>query len=194
LYFRNVDLAHAVVQQFLGEAFEQGRFTDAAGATVSLSNTTVVMSPSQIAESFKHAHVGFVPHNGEGDEGRAATKERSHTAGLNESLAATIDEVVEFQVLDRAATERIIAERLDALKSRLESAQPVVVRLDQQLASFFAERLASERKSVAQIDRLLQDTIIIPFTNLHLDRRPAAVRPEIKIRIDNGAVKVDASM
>jgi ATP-dependent Clp protease ATP-binding subunit ClpA len=29
LYFRNIDLAHAVVQQFLGEAFEQGRFTEA---------------------------------------------------------------------------------------------------------------------------------------------------------------------
>jgi ATP-dependent Clp protease ATP-binding subunit ClpC len=31
LYFRNVDLGHPVIQQFLGEAFELGRFTDATG-------------------------------------------------------------------------------------------------------------------------------------------------------------------
>jgi ATP-dependent Clp protease ATP-binding subunit ClpA len=59
LYFRNIDLAHAVVQQFLGEAFEQGRFTDATGARISLSNTTVVMSLSQISETIKHSQMGF---------------------------------------------------------------------------------------------------------------------------------------
>jgi ATP-dependent Clp protease ATP-binding subunit ClpC len=47
LYFRNVDLAHRAVQQFLGEAFEQGRFTDSTGTRLALSNTTVVMSLSQ---------------------------------------------------------------------------------------------------------------------------------------------------
>jgi ATP-dependent Clp protease ATP-binding subunit ClpC len=46
-YFRNIDLAHGVLQQFLGEAFERGQFTDAEGRRLSLSNTTVVMSLSR---------------------------------------------------------------------------------------------------------------------------------------------------
>ena len=199
LYFRNIDLAHPVVQQFLGEAFEQGRFTDATGARISLSNTTVVMSLSQMSETIKHSQMGFV-HNGESDERRLSgelrrtgslhLRERGTGFGINESLAATIDEVVEFQVLDRSATERIIAERLDALSARLTASQPVVIKMDPDLAGFFAGRLASERKSLAQLERLLQETIIIPFTHLHLDRHAAGARPEIMISVENQAVRI----
>ena len=199
LYFRNIDLAHPIVQQFLGEAFEQGRFTDATGARISLSNTTVVMSLSQMSETIKHSQMGFV-HNGESDERRLSgelrrtgslhLRERGTGFGINESLAATIDEVVEFQVLDRSATERIIAERLDALSARLTASQPVVIKMDPDLAGFFAGRLASERKSLAQLERLLQETIIIPFTHLHLDRHAAGARPEIMISVENQAVRI----
>ena len=199
LYFRNIDLAHAIVQQFLGEAFEQGRFTDATGARISLSNTTVVMSLSQISETTKHSQMGFV-HNGDSDERRSSgdlrrtgslhLRERGAGFGINESLAATVDEVIEFQVLDRAATERIIAERLDALSARLAASQPVVINMRPELAGFFAERLTSERKSLAQLERLLQETIIIPFTNLHLDRHPVGARPEVVIGIENQMVRV----
>lgn len=200
LYFRNVDLAHAIVQQFLGEAFEQGRFTDATGARISLSNTTVVMSLSQISEGNKHSQMGFV-HNGENEEqrltgnlrktGGLTLRERSAGFGINESLAATIDEVIEFQVLDHEATEQIIAERLDALRARLTASQPVVIRMDPSLASFFAEQLTIERKSLAQLERLLQETIIIPFTQLRLDRQVVGMRPEILISVRDRAVKVD---
>jgi ATP-dependent Clp protease ATP-binding subunit ClpC len=199
LYFRNIDLAHAIVQQFLGEAFEQGRFTDATGARISLSNTTVVMSLSQISETAKHSQMGFV-HNGDSDERRSSgdlrrtgslhLRERGAGFGINESLAATVDEVIEFQVLDRAATERIIAERLDALSARLQASQPVVINMRPELAGFFAERLTSERKSLAQLERLLQEAIIIPFTNLHLDRHPVGARPEVVIGIENQMVRV----
>jgi ATP-dependent Clp protease ATP-binding subunit ClpA len=199
LYFRNVDLAHPVVQQFLGETFEQGRFTDATGARISLSNTTVAMSLSQMSETTKHLQMGFVQ-NGESDErrmtgdlrrtGSLQLRERGSGFGIAESLAANIDEVIEFQVLDRAATEQIISERLDALGARLKASQAVVIKLDPQLAGFFAERLASERKSLAQLERLLQETIIIPFTHLHLDRHPTGDRPEVVIAIENQSVRV----
>jgi ATP-dependent Clp protease ATP-binding subunit ClpA len=200
LYFRNIDLAHAIVQQFLGEAFEQGRYTDATGARISLSNTTVVMSLSQISEGTKHTHMGFV-HNGENEEqrltgnlrrtGGLTLRERSAGFGINESLAATIDEVIEFQVLDHEATEQIIAERLDALSARLTASQPVVIRMDPSLASFFAEQLTTERKSLAQLERVLQETIIIPFTQLRLDRQVVGMRPEILISVRDRAVIVD---
>ena len=203
LYFRNIDLAHPVVQQFLGEALEQGRFTDAAGARISLSNTTVVMSLSQIGESGKHNPMGFIAHNGESGEhqmtgglrftGSLHLRERGSGYGLAESLAAAIDEVIEFQVLDRAATETIIGERLDALRTRLEASQAVRIRLDPDLAPFFAERLSAERKSLAQLERLLQEMIIIPFTQLHIDRHAVGARPEIAVRVENSAVRVDAS-
>jgi ATP-dependent Clp protease ATP-binding subunit ClpA len=203
LYFRNIDLAHPVVQQFLGEALEQGRFTDATGARISLSNTTVVMALSQIGELGKHSPMGFIAHNGESGEhqmtgglrftGSLHLRERGSGYGLAESLAAAIDEVIEFQVLDRVATETIIGERLDALRTRLEASQAVRISLDPDLAPFFAERLSAERKSLAQLERLLQDTIIIPFTQLHIDRHPVGARPEIAVRVENSAVRVDAS-
>jgi ATP-dependent Clp protease ATP-binding subunit ClpC len=199
LYFRNVDLAHPIVQQFLGEAFEQGRFTDATGARISLSNTTVAMSLSQMNETTKHLQMGFVQ-NGESDErhmtgdlrrtGSLQLRERGSGFGIAEGLAANIDEVIEFQVLDRAATEQIISDRLEALGARLKSSQSVVIKLDPQLAGFFAERLASERKSLAQLERLLQETIIIPFTHLHLDRHSVSERPEVVIAIENQSVRV----
>jgi ATP-dependent Clp protease ATP-binding subunit ClpC len=203
LYFRNIDLAHPVVQQFLGEALEQGRFTDAAGARISLSNTTVVMALSQIGESGKHNPMGFIAHNGESGEhqmtgglrftGSLHLRERGSGYDLAESLAAAIDEVIEFQVLDRVATETIIGERLDALRTRLETSQAVRINLDPDLAPFFAERLLAERKSLAQLERLLQETIIIPFTQLHIDRNAVGARPEIAVRVENSAVRVDAS-
>lgn len=199
LYFRNIDLAHPVVQQFLGEAFEQGRFTDASGSKISLSNTTVVMSLSQMSENSKQSHVGFI--SDDSDERRStgglratgSLNARERGFGISESLLVSVDEVVEFQVLDRSAMEKIIAERLDALSARLESAQPVVVRMDPQLAAFFAERLAAERKSLGQLERILQETIIIPFTHLHVDRRPSGNRPEVTINLEDGAVKLAAA-
>jgi ATP-dependent Clp protease ATP-binding subunit ClpC len=199
LYFRNVDLAHPIVQQFLGEAFEQGRFTDAAGARISLSNITVVMSLSQITENHKLTQVGFSPRRDDEEERRTGglrpitgslNRERGQS-GLAESLAATIDEVIEFLILDRGATEKILAERLEALGARLEAAQPIVIKMDPGLASFFADRLAAERKSLAQLERLWQETIVIPFTNLHVDRRAIGARPEVNVRVEAGAVRVD---
>jgi ATP-dependent Clp protease ATP-binding subunit ClpC len=196
LYFRNIDLAHPVVQQFLSEAFEQGRFTDAAGSKISLSNTTVVMSLSQMSENNKQSQVGFISEDADerrssaGLRGTGGLNTRERALGILESLLATVDEVIEFQVLDRSAMEKIIAERLDALGARLESAQPVVVRIDPQLAAFFAERLAVERKSLGQLERILQETIIIPFTHLHVDRHPEGNRPEVTINLENGAVKL----
>jgi len=199
LYFRNIDLAHVIVQQFLGEAFEQGRFTDATGARISLSNTTVVMSLSQMGETIKHTHMGFV-HEVESEErrltgdlrrtGSLRLRERGSGFGISESLAATIDEVIEFQVLDRAATEQIITERLGELSGRLKAAQPVVISMAPQLAGFFADQLASERKSLAQLERLLQETIIIPFTHLHLDAPEVDARHEVTISIENQSVSV----
>ncbi|HJQ24240.1 MAG TPA: ATP-dependent Clp protease ATP-binding subunit [Blastocatellia bacterium] len=196
LYFRNIDLAHAVVQQFLAEAFEHGRFTDTTGAEVSLSNTTVVMSRSQSSEQHRAAPLGFRP-NGESGEYRITGNLRAATGGLHlrersfglvESLAATVDEVIEFQVLDREATEQIIGERLEALRARLEAAQPVRLEMDARLAAYFSARLAAERKSLAQLERLLQETIIIPFTQLHLDRHSG--RLSVAVRVSDNAVQV----
>ncbi|HKQ06835.1 MAG TPA: ATP-dependent Clp protease ATP-binding subunit [Blastocatellia bacterium] len=196
LYFRNVDLAHAVVQQFLGEAFEHGRFTDTTGTEISLSNTTVVMTRSQSSEQHKTAPLGFRP-NGESGEHRLTGSLRTATGGLQlrersfglvESLAATVDEVIEFQVLDRAATEQIIGERLEALRARLEAAQPVRLEMDARLAAYFSERLAVERKSLAQLERMLQEAIIIPFAQLHLDRNSG--RLGVAVRVAGDTVQV----
>ena len=202
LYFRNIDLAHAVVQQFLGEAFEQGRFTDATGSRISLSNITIAMSLSQISENSKPVHFGFIPRAEGGDERHATgtlratgslhIRERGTGFGLNESLATTIDEVIEFQVLDGAATEQIIGERLESLRTRLESAQRVAIEMDPRLVDFFGARLRAERKSLAQLERLLQETIIIPFTHLHLDRRATGARPAVMISVEDDSVRVDA--
>jgi ATP-dependent Clp protease ATP-binding subunit ClpA len=194
LYFRNIDMADQVVQQFLGEAFEQGRFTDAAGARISLSNITVVMSLSGLHETHRGSQMGFIAPVEEEEDRRVTTgrlrSENRMGSGLVDTLAATIDEVIEFQVLDREATEKIIGERLESLKSRLEAAQPVVINLDSGLASFFAERLSRERKSLAQLERLWQEAIVIPFTRLHIARRSQGARAEINIRVESGAVEL----
>ena len=196
LYFRNVDLAHPVIQQFLGEAFDQGRFTDTTGSNITLSNTTVVMSRSHFSEAHRSGALGFRP-NGETSEPRVTGNLRAVTGnlalkdrgfGLVESLAATVDEVIEFQVLDRDATTKIIAERLDALRGRLEAAQPVVLEMDAQLAVFFSQRLAAERKSLGQIDRIFQETIVLPFAQLHLERR--GNRSRVLVRVEGDAVQV----
>jgi ATP-dependent Clp protease ATP-binding subunit ClpC len=192
LYFRNIDLANSVVQQFLGEAFERGQFTDAEGRRLSLSNTTVVMSLSRAGENHKPAQVGFSAH----EEDRRPTGKLSRESrtgwGLSDSLVAAIDEVIEFQVLDREATEKILAERLESLKARLESAQPVRVSLSPDLACFFAERLASERKSLAHLERLWQETIVIPFTHLRIHHSSQGARTEVAISVECGQVKVTA--
>jgi hypothetical protein len=62
--------------------------------------------------------------------------------------------------------------------------------MDPQLAPFFAERLASERKSLAQLERLWQESIVIPFTQLHIDRRAVGARPEVSIEVEGAAVRV----
>ncbi|HMG33310.1 MAG TPA: ATP-dependent Clp protease ATP-binding subunit [Blastocatellia bacterium] len=198
LYFKNIDVAHPVVQQFLGEALEQGRFTDAAGARISLSNVTVVMSLSQIGEAAKPVHVGFTSsenlheRNSTGTlriSGSVQLRERGSGFGILETLASTIDEVIEFQVLDPEATERIVSEKIEALKARLESAQSVDICLDRDLVGFFTSKLSNERKSLAQLERLLQDSIVIPFTGLRLDRA-ASVRPRVRVAVENKAISV----
>lgn len=196
LYFRNIDLANQVLQQFLGEAFERGKFTDAEGRRLSLSNTTVVMSLSRSGESHKSGQMGFSARSEDEEDRRVASSRLSRESrtgwGLADSLVAAIDEVVEFQVLDREATEKILAERLESLKARLESAQPVRVSLAPDLASFFAERLASEHKSLAHLERLWQETIVIPFTQLRISHTPQGARTQVSISVECGQVKVTA--
>lgn len=199
LYFRNIDLAHPVIQQFLGEAFELGQFTDATGARISLSNTTVIMSLSQMSEQGKHS-VGFFSGADEGEERRVSgalrmtgslkIRERGSGYNLTESLVAAIDEVIEFQVLDREATEQIIAERLESLRMRLETAQPVLVKMDSALVNYFADKLAAERKSLAQLERMWKEIIVIPFTNLHAGKRNGGAKLYVTIGVENQHVKV----
>jgi ATP-dependent Clp protease ATP-binding subunit ClpC len=200
LYFRNVDLAHPVIQQFLGEAFELGRFTDATGSRISLSNTTVIMALSQISEQGKHSPMGFFASVDEGEERRVSgalkmtgslkIRERGSGYNLTESLVAAIDEVIEFQLLDREATEQIIAERLESLRLRLETAQPVRVKMDEALVNYFADKLAAERKSLAQLERMWKEIIVIPFTNLHAAKRSSGAKISVTIGVENQAVKV----
>jgi ATP-dependent Clp protease ATP-binding subunit ClpC len=203
LYFRNINLAHTVVQQFLGEAFELGRFTDATGSRISLSNTTVIMALSQIGEHSKHSPVGFFSNPDDHDErritgnlkmtGSLKMRERGSGYNLTESLVTAIDEVIEFQILDRQATEKIIAESLESLRLRLETAQPVSVKLDTALVAYFADKLASERKSLAQLERLWKEAIVIPFTNLHAGRRHQGAKIDVTISVENNGVKVAAA-
>jgi ATP-dependent Clp protease ATP-binding subunit ClpC len=199
LYFRNIDLAHPVIQQFLGEAFELGRFTDATGSRISLSNTTVIMSLSQMSEQGKHS-VGFFSSADEGEDRRVSgnlrmtgslkIRERGSGYNLTESLVAAIDEVIEFQVLDREATEQIIAERLESLRMRLETAQPVLVKMDSALVNYFADKLTAERKSLAQLERMWKESIVIPFTNLHAGKRNGGTKISVTIGVENETVKV----
>ncbi|HEU4391796.1 MAG TPA: ATP-dependent Clp protease ATP-binding subunit [Blastocatellia bacterium] len=209
LYFRNVDLAHNVVQQFLAEALDLGRFTDASGATITLSTSTVVMSLSQMAETNKPAQVGFFTRGEDTDSKRDGCWWGG--TGLIEPLAAAVDEVIEFRVLDQEATERIIAERLEAVRARLEAAQPATVKMDPGLVRYFANRLAAERKAVLALDRMMQETIIVPFSQLSFDLQAArqgsamaeaanvepsthstsaGSRVQIHVSVEEGAVKV----
>jgi ATP-dependent Clp protease ATP-binding subunit ClpA len=123
--------------------------------------------------------------------GSLLIRERGSGFGIIEGLAVTIDEVIEFQVLDRAATETIIAERLESLSYRLASAQSVAISMDSNLAGFFADRLADERKSLGQLERLLQEAIVLPFSSLRLDR--SAGRPTVRVSVESGLVKVAAA-
>jgi ATP-dependent Clp protease ATP-binding subunit ClpC len=203
LYFRNVDLAHPIIQQFLGEAFELGRFTDATGARISLSNTTVIMALSQIGEHGKHSPVGFFSGADESDErritgnlkitGSLKMRERGSGYNLTEALVAAIDEVIEFQVLDREATKQIISEWLESLRLRLEAAQPVQVKVEAALVEYFADKLAAERKSLAQLERMWKEIIVIPFTNLLASKRNGGAKLAVVISIENNAVKVAAT-
>ncbi|MBI3654596.1 MAG: ATP-dependent Clp protease ATP-binding subunit [Acidobacteria bacterium] len=203
LYFRNLDLAHPVIQQFLGEAFELGRFTDANGARIALSNTTIIVALSQIGEHGKHAPVGFFANTEDHDErritgnlkltGSLKLRERGSGYNLVESLVTAIDEVIEFQVLDREATEKIIAERLESLRGRLESAQPVTVKIDAALVAYFTDKLTAERKSLAQLERWWKETIVIPFTNLQTGKRNHGAKTLVTISIENHEVKVAAT-
>ncbi|MCI0485956.1 MAG: ATP-dependent Clp protease ATP-binding subunit [Blastocatellia bacterium] len=190
LYFRHVDLAHEAVQQFLADAFQRGRFTDATGARISLSNITVVMSLARANDNNRPAQVGFFA-RAEEDVAETGALARTQEFGLVEPLAATIDEVIEFRVLSCEATEKIIAEQLEMLCARLEAACPVLIEIDSGLARFFVERLAAERKSLAQLERMWQETIIVPFTHLRIDRRTVGARPKVAIRVEGTEVKVD---
>ena len=190
LYLRHIDLSHETVQQFLADAFQRGRFTDATGARISLSNMTVIMSLARTGDNHKPAQVGFFARTEDDETETGAHARSTQECGLVEPLAAIIDEVIEFQILSREATEKIIAERLETLRARLEAARPVRIEIDAGLAQFFADWLTAERKSLAQLERLWQETIIIPFTHLRVDRRTVGARPKVAIRVEGTEVKV----
>lgn len=170
LLFRNVNLAHSSIQQFLAEAFENGRFTDSSGTQVSISNVTVVMTLTKDGEGARTGPLGFVSD---------ATGELRHPPDdwsrfrIAESLGATIDEVIDFKRLDRQATERIVSLRLEALSRRVEAAHSVRLQFEPTVAPFLADRLASERSGVMRLDRLIQELIVGPFSSLRSSRSGA---------------------
>ncbi len=159
LLFQNIDLADAVIQQFLADAFLRGGFTDASGSEISLSNETVIMTISRMNEN-KAAGIGFLTQTRNSHEGPDR---------LIEPLAALVDEAVEFRPLNQLAMERVVQLRLEKLRKRMEDAQPVKVAIDPGLHKLLAERLKAENKTLAALDRLLQDLIILPFSRLRID-------------------------
>jgi ATP-dependent Clp protease ATP-binding subunit ClpC len=218
LFFQSMDLAHRAVQEFLAQAFERGVFSDATGARIYLSNTSVVISLSQSDEGGKHSDIGFSPHPADGRAGRPETMR------LVDPLRAAIDEVIEFKPPDREATKEIIALRLSSLRARIESERCVSLEMDPELPAYLAGRLSVEPKGLAGLDRLLQEVIVIPLTRVALhphhrdvDERAAGSEPDeihlgpsspdtagtrdqrgtftpartlVSVRIDAGAVKV----
>ena len=65
----------------------------------------------------------------------------------------------------------------------------MTVTLDPQLAKVFADHLSRERKSLAQLERVLQETIIIPFTQLHLSRN-ASGKSEVVVTVKDEQIVV----
>ncbi|HKV37690.1 MAG TPA: ATP-dependent Clp protease ATP-binding subunit [Blastocatellia bacterium] len=165
--FRNIDLAHPAIQTFLAEALDRGTFTESTGTLVSISNTTVVLCLSHSSESTRASRVGFFR------ESRTAQLRRDaedwSRFGLIDSIGAVIDEVIEFQPLDQVATEKVVASRLEGLRRQIESAQPVKVEMSSRLVGFLIDKLAAEGHGLAQLDHLIQETIVAPFSLLHMD-------------------------
>jgi len=72
----------------------------------------------------------------------------------------------------------------------LEAAQSVRIQFAAGLVVFFANKLAAERKSLAQLERLWQETIILPFTKLPLAKRHSTDRAAVIVSVEKDSVTV----
>jgi hypothetical protein len=66
----------------------------------------------------------------------------------------------------------------------------VRVKMDESLVTYFADKLAAERKSLAQLERIWKESIVIPFTNLHAGKRQGGAKISVTIEVAGREVKV----
>ncbi len=163
--FDELEKAHPDVAAILLQILDDGRVTDSKGRTIDFRHALIIMTTNTDREDFESQ---FRP-----------------------ELLNRIDDIVQFNELQLADIEHIVAIHVDALAERL-GARDVRLDLDEDARQFLAREAMSAGSGARFVHRIVARHVSTPLSSAIL-RGEFRSKAQAKVRLENGALVVAAA-
>ncbi|MGB1527008.1 MAG: AAA family ATPase, partial [Miltoncostaeaceae bacterium] len=177
LLLDEIEKAHPDVFNVLLQLLDDGRLTDGQGRVVDFRNTVVIMT-SNIGSQFMLDGV-----DGEITAERVMGALRDH---FRPEFLNRVDEIVQFQKLDRSDIDRVVDLQMAGLETRLQE-QDICLVLTPEAREMIAGEGYNPAYGARPLKRVIQKRVQDP---LALEMLTGAVKPgeEIEVSVSDGAL------
>jgi ATP-dependent Clp protease ATP-binding subunit ClpB len=177
LLLDEIEKAHPDVFNVLLQLLDDGRLTDGQGRVVDFRNTVVIMT-SNIGSQFMLDGV-----DGEITAERVMGALRDH---FRPEFLNRVDEIVQFQKLDRSDIDRVVDLQMAGLETRLQE-QDIRLVLTPEAREMIADEGYDPAYGARPLKRVIQKRVQDP---LALEMLTGAVKPgeEIEVSVSDGAL------
>jgi len=177
LLLDEIEKAHPDVFNVLLQLLDDGRLTDGQGRVVDFRNTVVIMT-SNIGSQFMLDGV-----DGEIASERVMGALRDH---FRPEFLNRVDEIVQFQKLDRSDIDRVVDLQMAGLEKRLEE-QDIRLVLTPEAREMIADEGYDPAYGARPLKRVIQKRVQDP---LALEMLTGAVKPgeDVEVSVADGAL------
>lgn len=176
--FDELEKAHPDVSGILLQIMEEGELTDSTGRKVSFKNAVIVMT-SNVGGEQKGDGLGFNPN------GREAETQGLLRRHFTPEFLGRLDQLVQFERLQRPAMEQIVRKYLQQLIDRTAQ-QEIQLLLPEELPAKLCSNLKMQ-DGARQLRRLVRDQVESPLCSFLLccGKKPTRV----KSRLEDGKMQ-----
>ncbi|WP_415891584.1 ATP-dependent Clp protease ATP-binding subunit ClpA [Neptuniibacter sp. PT8_73] len=186
LLLDEIEKAHPEVFNLLLQVMDSGTLTDNNGRKADFRNVILVMTTNAGAEDMSRASIGFTKQNHASD-GMAAIRKM-----FTPEFRNRLDGIIQFKALTTGIIKGVVDKFFAELQVQLEDKR-VVLHLDDEARTWFAEKGYDEQMGARPMKRLIQEKLKKPLAEMILFGELSEEGGEVAISVDaDGEISVEA--
>ena len=187
LLLDEIEKAHPEVFNLLLQVMDNGTLTDNNGRKADFRNVIMVMTTNAGAQDMSRASIGFTKQNHASD-GMSAIKKM-----FTPEFRNRLDGIIQFKPLTTGIIKGVVDKFFAELQVQLEDKR-VVLHLDDDARTWFAEKGYDEQMGARPMKRLIQEKLKKPLAEMILFGELAEEGGEVIVGVDaDGEISVETS-